>query len=173
MPCLRNRLHGVSRCGCSGIIRIHIAGVAKNIAVNTAMIPVGTTMPVAAKPNAITPAAPKVQPTEVRPGRRNRRRGVAAAVLLPWVAGIGLLRQRPGTARGITFVTLEDETGLANLVIRPNIWDQYYQVARRSPAWIAHVQLESREGMIHLVVNRLEDFSVRMGNLRTTSRDFH
>ena len=53
------------------------------------------------------------------------------------VAGIVLLRQRPGTAKGITFVTLEDETGLANLVIRPAIWDRYYAVARRSPAWIA------------------------------------
>jgi error-prone DNA polymerase len=41
------------------------------------------------------------------------------------VAGIVLLRQRPGTARGLTFVTLEDETGLANLVIKPQVWDRY------------------------------------------------
>ena len=88
------------------------------------------------------------------------------------VAGIVLLRQRPGTARGITFVTLEDETGLANLVIKPPIWDRYYTVARRSPAWIAHGLLESREGVIHLVVSRLEDFSARMGDLKATSRDF-
>jgi error-prone DNA polymerase len=88
------------------------------------------------------------------------------------VAGIVLLRQRPGTARGITFVTLEDETGLANLVIKPQIWDRYYTVARRSSAWIAHGLLESRENVIHLVVNRLEDLSARLGELRTTSRDF-
>jgi error-prone DNA polymerase len=88
------------------------------------------------------------------------------------VAGIVLIRQRPGTARGITFVTLEDETGVANLVIRPQIWERYYPVARSSPAWIAHGVLENKEGVIHLVVNRLEDFSARFKDLKTTSRDF-
>jgi error-prone DNA polymerase len=88
------------------------------------------------------------------------------------VAGIVLVRQRPGTARGITFVTLEDETGLANLVIRPNIWERYYQIARRSPAWIAHGLLESKDSVIHLVVSRLEDLSARIGDLKAPSRDF-
>jgi len=83
------------------------------------------------------------------------------------------LRQRPGTARGITFVTLEDETGLANLVIKPPIWDRFYPIARRSPAWIAHGRLERKEGVIHLVASRLEDLSSRLGELRTKSRDFH
>ena len=89
------------------------------------------------------------------------------------VAGLVLLRQRPGTARGITFVTLEDETGLANLVLRPEIWERYYDVARTSPAWIAHGALESREGVIHIVANRLEDLSARLGDLKIRSRDFH
>jgi error-prone DNA polymerase len=89
------------------------------------------------------------------------------------VAGLVLLRQRPGTARGITFVTLEDETGLANLVLRPEIWERFYNVARTSPAWIAHGALESREGVIHIVANRLEDLSSRLGELRVRSRDFH
>jgi len=89
------------------------------------------------------------------------------------VAGIVLVRQRPGTARGITFVTLEDETGLANLVIKPPIWDRFYTVARRSPAWIAHGRLERKEGVIHLVASRLEDLSARLGEFRTKSRDFH
>jgi error-prone DNA polymerase len=88
------------------------------------------------------------------------------------VAGIVLLRQRPGTARGITFVTLEDETGLANLVIKPQIWDRFYTVARRSTAWIAHGMLEFKEGVIHLVASRLEDLSARMSDLRARSRDF-
>src|SRR6185369_16519673 len=89
------------------------------------------------------------------------------------VAGIVLLRQRPGTAKGITFATIEDETGLANLVIRPEIWARYYQVARRSAAWIAHGCLENKEGVIHLVVNRLDDLSHLLGELKTKSRDFH
>lgn len=88
------------------------------------------------------------------------------------VAGLVLLRQRPGTAKGITFVTLEDETGLVNLVIRPQIWERYYKIARTSAAWIAHGCLENREGVVHLVVNRLEDLSRLVGKLNTRSRDF-
>jgi error-prone DNA polymerase len=88
------------------------------------------------------------------------------------LAGLVLRRQRPGTAKGITFVTLEDETGLANLVIRPAIWDRYYSIARRSPAWIAHGCLEKKDSVIHLVVSRLEDFSSMLGNLKASSRDF-
>ena len=63
------------------------------------------------------------------------------------VAGLVLLRQRPGTAKGITFVTLEDETGTVNLVVHQHTWDRYYRIARRAPAWIAHghIQTTSRE----------------------------
>ncbi|MFM7842770.1 MAG: error-prone DNA polymerase, partial [Planctomycetota bacterium] len=88
------------------------------------------------------------------------------------VAGLVLLRQRPSTARGITFVTLEDETGAANLVIRQKVWEQYYTIARRSPAWIAHGKLERRDSVIHLVVNRLEDLSHTLGPLHSPARDF-
>lgn len=92
------------------------------------------------------------------------------------VAGLVLLRQRPSTAKGITFVTLEDETGTANLVIRQPIWQRYYAVARRSPAWIAHGKLECEQSVIHVVVNRMEDFAEATGNpshsLQTKARDF-
>ena len=60
------------------------------------------------------------------------------------VAGLVLLRQRPSTAKGITFVTLEDETGTANLVVHQAIWERYYAVARRSPAWLAFGRVESK-----------------------------
>ena len=72
------------------------------------------------------------------------------------VAGLVLLRQRPSTARGITFVTLEDETGVINLVIHQRTWERFYQVARRATAWIARGRLESRQGLIHVVVEQLE-----------------
>ena len=88
------------------------------------------------------------------------------------VAGLVIMRQRPSTAKGITFVTLEDETGTANLVVKQNIWERYYTIARRSPAWIAHGKLEKKGGVIHVVVNRLEDLSQRLGDLQTKSRDF-
>ena len=88
------------------------------------------------------------------------------------VAGLVLLRQRPSTAKGITFVTLEDETGTANLVVHQRTWDRFYAVARRSPAWIAQGQLEVKDTVIHLVVRRLEDLSGRLRELKTRSRDF-
>ena len=83
-----------------------------------------------------------------------------------------LLRQRPSTAKGITFVTLEDETGTANLVIHQTTWDRYYDITRCSPAWIAHGRLESKDSVIHVVVNRLEDLSQRLEGLKTQSRNF-
>lgn len=88
------------------------------------------------------------------------------------VAGLVILRQRPSTARGITFVTLEDETGTANLILKPDIWRKFYHIAHRSPAWLAHGGLEQKEGVIHVVVNRLEDLSKRLGDVAIKSRDF-
>ena len=95
-----------------------------------------------------------------------QRRVVTAAELanvpnnrLVRVAGLVLLRQRPSTAKGITFVTLEDETGTANLVLHQAIWDRYYQIAKRSPAWVALGKVESKYSVIHVVVGRLFDFS--------------
>jgi error-prone DNA polymerase len=82
------------------------------------------------------------------------------------IAGLVLLRQRPGTAKGITFVTLEDETGAANLVVHPQVWERHDQVARRSPAWIAQGRVQSHEGVIHLVVQRLDDLAQRLRTAR-------
>ena len=83
-----------------------------------------------------------------------------------------LLRQRPSTAKGITFVTLEDETGTINLVIRQHIWERYYRIARRSNAWMVHGTLENRNGIQHVVVHRLEDLSSNLGAHQPKSRDF-
>ncbi|MEZ6137218.1 MAG: error-prone DNA polymerase [Pirellulaceae bacterium] len=89
------------------------------------------------------------------------------------VAGLVLLRQRPSTAKGITFVTLEDETGSMNLVLKPQIWQKHFKVARRSNAWLVHGILENREGVIHIVVGRIEDLTELVGDLIQRSRDFH
>lgn len=88
------------------------------------------------------------------------------------VAGLVLLRQRPSTAKGVTFVTLEDETGTANLLVHQATWERYYQVARRSPAWLAHGRLETKESVSHVIVERLEDLSRALGQFRVASRDF-
>lgn len=88
------------------------------------------------------------------------------------VGGLVILRQRPSTAKGITFVTLEDESGTVNLVIRPDVWDRFYSVAKRSPAWIVHGRLERRSGVTHVIATRIEDLAQKLPELRTSSRDF-
>jgi error-prone DNA polymerase len=89
------------------------------------------------------------------------------------VAGLVLLRQRPSTAKGITFVTLEDETGTMNLLVHQATWKRFYQVARRSPAWLANGHVECKDSVIHVIVNRLEDLSQVLGPVTVRSRDFH
>ena len=88
------------------------------------------------------------------------------------VAGLILLRQRPGTAKGITFVTMEDETGSINLVIKPDTWKYYYLLCKQSNAWFVHGVLENREGVIHVVVGRIEDLQSVIGSVDVRSRDF-
>ncbi len=88
------------------------------------------------------------------------------------VAGVVLLRQRPSTAKGITFVTLEDETGTANLVLHQAVWEHYRQITRHSPAWIVRGKVETKDTVIHVVVHRVEDLADRLAALEIKSRDF-
>jgi error-prone DNA polymerase len=89
------------------------------------------------------------------------------------VAGLTLMRQRPGTASGITFVTLEDETGFANLIVRPEVWERYHHAARTATAMLAHGRLQRQDNVIHVLVSRLDDLSRRIDDLGVSSRDFH
>ncbi|XZE20904.1 error-prone DNA polymerase [Pirellulaceae bacterium SH449] len=88
------------------------------------------------------------------------------------VAGLIMLRQRPGTAKGITFVTMEDETGSINLVIKPQVWKDHYLTCKQSNAWHVQGVLEKREGVIHVVAARIEDLQELIGPLNIPSRDF-
>jgi error-prone DNA polymerase len=119
-------------------------------------------------------------PIEFQRSRLNEMKVTPAAELaelpndrLVRVAGLVLVRQRPGTARGITFVTLEDETGAANLIIRQEIWQRYYQAARTAAALIAHGRLQRKDEVTHVLVSKLEDFTAEIPGLRSRSRDFH
>lgn len=104
---------------------------------------------------------------------------IPAAQLRTWpngklvrVAGIVLVRQRPGTAGGITFVTLEDETGVANLIIRPTVWQRFRKAAHGATVLLAQGRLQ-REGLvIHVLATRLENLSDRMAEIGSQSRDF-
>ena len=89
------------------------------------------------------------------------------------VAGLVIMKQRPGTAKGITFVTLEDETGVANLVIKPTVWEKHYRIARQSSAWLVHGKLEIRERVVHVLVNRIEGLSEKVAEVKFRRREFH
>jgi error-prone DNA polymerase len=88
------------------------------------------------------------------------------------VAGLVLVRQRPSTAKGILFATLEDETGIANLIIRPKVYEQFH-VATQGFAWIAEGRIERAGDVIHVQAARLTDLSDCLRQLRVVSRNFH
>jgi error-prone DNA polymerase len=88
------------------------------------------------------------------------------------VAGIVLVRQRPGTAKGITFVTLEDETCTANLIVRPSIWRRCREAALAATVLLAHGRLQRHGQVIHVLTTKLEDLSPWLRQLGSQSRDF-
>jgi error-prone DNA polymerase len=88
------------------------------------------------------------------------------------VAGVVLLRQRPSTAKGITFVTLEDETGQINLIVRQQVWERYRRAARTAVVLLAHGLLQKDAEVIHVLVTKMEDLSAALAALSASSRDF-
>lgn len=89
------------------------------------------------------------------------------------VAGIVTGRQRPGTATGIVFVTLEDETGWTNVVVKPGLVEKQRRELLGAPLLGVYGQLQCADGVVHLVAQRLVDLSAWLGRLETRSRDFH
>jgi error-prone DNA polymerase len=86
------------------------------------------------------------------------------------VAGLVTHRQRPATASGITFLNLEDEHGLVNVICSVGVWNRYRRIVRDSPALIVRGMLErSVEGVTNLVADRFEDLRVGVAH---SSRDF-
>lgn len=75
------------------------------------------------------------------------------------VAGLVLVRQRPGTAKGIVFMTLEDETCVANLIVKPQVWDRDRRAARGCVALIAEGVVQRTGEVIHVMATRLRDLS--------------
>uniref|UniRef100_UPI00334062BF helix-hairpin-helix domain-containing protein n=1 Tax=Pollutimonas bauzanensis TaxID=658167 RepID=UPI00334062BF len=87
--------------------------------------------------------------------------------------GIVTGRQRPGTSKGVVFVTLEDEEGQINLVVWPKIIERQRRELLTSRLLGAYGTWQSQGGVQHLIVGRLVDLTPLLGNLETTSRDFH
>jgi error-prone DNA polymerase len=89
------------------------------------------------------------------------------------LAGLVTLRQRPETASGVTFVTLEDEDGLFNVVVWRHVAERQRRVLLESRLLQVEGRLESAEGVQHLIAERLQDLSPLLGALGgPRSRDF-
>jgi error-prone DNA polymerase len=83
-------------------------------------------------------------------------------VLQVSVAGIAIVRQRPGTARGTVFLTLEDETGVVNLIIRPTIFEQFNRIIIGSSALLARGSFERLGEVLYLQAHHLESLDAVM-----------
>jgi error-prone DNA polymerase len=113
-------------------------------------------------------------------GRLQRQRMSTAAQLrtLPHgqiarVTGLVTGRQRPGTASGVTFVTLEDETGMINVIVWRDLGERQRKELLRSNLLTVYGTLEREGDVVHLIAARLYDQTALLGNLVTRSRDFH
>ncbi len=83
----------------------------------------------------------------VRDGRR---------VIVP---GMVLVRQKPGSAKGVMFITIEDETGFANLIVWPSLYKQQRSLIFSATTIACHGRVQTEAGVIHVVADRLEDLS--------------
>ncbi|WP_166820475.1 error-prone DNA polymerase [Thalassoroseus pseudoceratinae] len=89
------------------------------------------------------------------------------------IAGLVLLRQRPGSARGVTFITLEDETGTANLIIWPDTWERHHTAARRAQAMFITGRVQRQGIVTHVVTETIEDLSQTLAGVPIPARNFH
>ncbi|HCE21452.1 MAG TPA: error-prone DNA polymerase, partial [Hyphomonas sp.] len=83
-------------------------------------------------------------------------------------AGVVLVRQRPGSASGVCFITIEDETGIANLVVWPNVFERFRPVVMGARVLMVKGRVQTADNVTHIVANQLID---RTGDLVHLSED--
>jgi error-prone DNA polymerase len=89
------------------------------------------------------------------------------------VAGMVLVRQRPKTSSGVVFVTLEDESGIANLIVKSPIFNQYRDVVCDSIFLLAFGLIQREKEVVHIICDGFEDLTPSFSGLDSRSRDFH
>lgn len=87
------------------------------------------------------------------------------------IAGAVICRQRPGTAKGFVFLSIEDETGIANAIITPPIFEEYHVVVVHQPFLIVEGKLQNQDNVISVKVEKVIPLSITRAE--TTSHDFH
>ncbi|WP_439382880.1 error-prone DNA polymerase [Amycolatopsis lexingtonensis] len=153
----------------------HLPGLAPGL--DAPALPGLTRLEITAADLWATGVSPDSHPVEYLRELLDARGAITAAELARvrdgtrvWVGGAVTHRQRPATAGGITFLNLEDETGMANVLVSPGLWRRQRLVARTSAALLVRGRAQAAEGVVTLVADRLEsvDLSMRAG----PSRDF-
>jgi error-prone DNA polymerase len=86
-------------------------------------------------------------------------------------AGCVIARQRPGTAKGFIFLSMEDETGIANVIITPDLYERERLVVTRSKFVLVEGALQNQDGVIHVKASRIQPLAFT--NLEVRSHDFH
>jgi len=88
------------------------------------------------------------------------------------IAGLVVTRQHPSSAKGVVFLTLEDETGSANIIVWPKLTERYRREVLEGRLLLVDGQVQREGEVIHVIARRLEDHSALLGALPTRSRDF-
>ena len=86
-------------------------------------------------------------------------------------AGLVLVRQRPGSAKGVVFATLEDETGVANIIVWPKVFERFRAVIMRARLLAVSGRVQKEGRVIHLVAERLDDLTPLLQRLREEAPD--
>lgn len=81
------------------------------------------------------------------------------------VAGLVLVRQRPGTAHGVVFITLEDETGIANVIVWRNVYEKFRRAVVAGRALRVTGQIQRESGVAHIIAEKVEDISWMLDTL--------
>jgi error-prone DNA polymerase len=87
------------------------------------------------------------------------------------LAGLVLIRQRPGSAKGVCFITLEDETGVANLVVWPDAFAAQRKIVMGARLMVVHGIVQHDEAVCHLIAQRLEDDSALLRSIGDAAFD--
>jgi error-prone DNA polymerase len=88
------------------------------------------------------------------------------------VAGIVTHRQRPETASGVIFMSLEDETGISNLIVWPGVQESHCEAVFGARLMVVQGELQNEMNVIHVIARKMRDYSQWLGRVRTDSRDF-
>jgi error-prone DNA polymerase len=89
------------------------------------------------------------------------------------IAGIVTGRQRPGTASGVIFITLEDQTGNTNVVVWENLQQRYREALLKAKLLLVKGVVETDQAVVHVIAGKLIDCSRYLAEMELSSRDFH